>query len=64
MFGLVRENGMWRIGYNGELCREYKALHLVSCIKFKRQQWPGHVQRLSVDLIPNKALKAEWETQV
>ena len=40
--------------------REYKDLDLVSCIKFKRLQWAGHVQRLPLDCIPKKALKAEF----
>jgi hypothetical protein len=56
----MRKNGRWRIRYNEELYREYKDLDLVSCIKFKRLQWAGHVQRLPLDHIPKKALKAEF----
>jgi hypothetical protein len=35
-------------------------LDLVSCIKFKRLQWAGHVQRLPLDCVPKKAMKAEF----
>jgi hypothetical protein len=46
---------------NEELYREYKGLDLVSCIKFERLQWAGHVQRLlPLDCIPEKALKAKF----
>jgi hypothetical protein len=38
----------------------YKELDLVSCIKFKRLQWAGHVERLPVSHLPRKALKAEF----
>jgi hypothetical protein len=40
--------------------REYKDLDLVSCIKFQRLQWAGQVQRLPLNCIPRKALKAEF----
>jgi len=44
----------------GEHHREYNGLDLVLCIKFKRLQWAGHVQRLPLNHIPKKAMKAEF----
>jgi hypothetical protein len=51
---------LWRIRYNEELYREYKDFDLVSGFKFKRLQWAGHVQRLPLNHIPKKALKAAF----
>jgi hypothetical protein len=39
---------------------KYKDLGLVSCIKFKILKWARHVQRLPLDRIAKKALKAEF----
>jgi hypothetical protein len=60
IFGLVRENGRWRIRYDKELYREYKDLDLVSRTKFKTLQWAGHVQRLPLNRIPKKTLTAKF----
>ena len=59
IFGPVREKGMWRIRYH-ELHREYNGIDLVLCIKFKRLQWAGHVQRLPLNHILQKAIKSEF----
>jgi hypothetical protein len=32
----------------------------ISCIKFKRLHWAGHVQRLPLYRIPKKAMKAQF----
>jgi hypothetical protein len=45
IFGSVRETEMWRIRYS-EHHRAYNSLDLVLCIKLKRLQWAGYVQRL------------------
>jgi hypothetical protein len=50
---------MWRIRYN-ELNSEYNGLDLILCIKFKRLQWAGHVQRHPLSHIPKKAMKTEF----
>jgi hypothetical protein len=45
---------------NKELYKLYKEVDLVTFIKLKRLQWAGHVQRLSLDRIPKKALRAKF----
>jgi hypothetical protein len=50
---------MLRIKYS-ENRREYNGLDLVLCIKFKRLQLAGHVQRLPVNHILKKAMKFEF----
>jgi len=39
---------------------KYKDLGLISCTKFKKLKWAGRVQRLPLDRIAEKALKAEF----
>jgi hypothetical protein len=56
IFGVVKEVGQWRMRYNKELYELYKDVDLVTFIKLKRLQWAGHVQRLTLDWIPKKAL--------
>jgi hypothetical protein len=46
--------------YNKELYELYKDVDLVTFIKLKRLQWAGHVQRLPLDRIPKKALRAKF----
>jgi hypothetical protein len=46
--------------YNKELYELYKDVDLVTLIKLKRLQWAGHVQRLPLDRIPKKALRAKF----
>jgi hypothetical protein len=56
----VKEEGQWRLRYNKELYELYKDADLVTFIKLKRLQWAGHVQRLPLDQIPKKALRAKF----
>jgi hypothetical protein len=46
IYGQVQDNGQWRIRYNKELYELYGEPDLVTCIKLKRLQWAGHVQRM------------------
>jgi hypothetical protein len=43
MFGPLRENEMWSMGYIEGLYREYKYFDRISYVKFKRLQWVGHM---------------------
>jgi hypothetical protein len=45
--------------YNKELYELYKDVDFVTFIKLKRLQWAGHIQRLPLDRIPKKALRAK-----
>jgi hypothetical protein len=60
IFGAVKDEGQWRMRYNKELYELYKDVDLVTFIKLKRLQWAGHVQRLTLDRIPEKALRAKF----
>jgi len=51
---------MRRIKHDVELYAEYKDLYLATHIKFKRLRCTGLVQRLPLDRIPKRALKAEF----
>jgi len=57
IYGSMRENGMWKIRYNECLMENIKIL---TCMKFKRLQWAGHVQRFPLDCVPKKAMKPEF----
>jgi hypothetical protein len=46
IYGPVQDNGQWRIRYNKELYELYGEPDLETCIKLKRLQWAGHVQRM------------------
>jgi hypothetical protein len=59
--GTVQDNGQWRIRYNKELYELYGEPDLVTCIKLKRLQWAGHVQRMEGTRIPKKVFKAKFE---
>jgi hypothetical protein len=61
IYGPVQDNGQWRIRYNKELYELYGELDLVTCIKLKRLQWAGHVQRMEGTRIPKKVFKAKFE---
>jgi hypothetical protein len=45
IYGPVQDNGQWRIRYK-ELYELYGEPVVVTCIKLKRFQWAGHVQRM------------------
>jgi hypothetical protein len=59
--GPVQDNGQWKIRYNKELCELYGEPDLVTCIKLKRLQWAGHVQRMEGTRISKKVFKAGFE---
>jgi hypothetical protein len=61
IYGTVQDNGQWRIRYNKELCELFGEPDLVTCIKLKRLQWAGHVQRMEGTRIPKKVFKAKFE---
>jgi hypothetical protein len=61
MYGPVQDNGQWRIRYNKELYELYGEPDLVTCIKLKRLQWAGHVQRMEGTRIPKKVFKAKFD---
>jgi hypothetical protein len=60
IFGMVKEEGQRKMRYNKELYELYKDVDLVIFIELKRLQWAGHVKRLSLDRIPEKALRAKF----
>jgi hypothetical protein len=49
------------IRYNKELYELYGEPDFVTCIKLKRLQWAGHVQRMKGTRIPKKVFKAKFE---
>jgi hypothetical protein len=57
----VQDTGQWRIRYNKELCELCGEPDLVTCIKLKRLQCAGHVQRMEGTRIPKKVFKAKFE---
>jgi hypothetical protein len=46
--------------YNKDFYELYKDVDLVTFTKLKRLQWAGHIQRLPLDRIPKKALRAKF----
>jgi hypothetical protein len=60
IYGPVQDNGRWRFRYK-ELYELYGEPDLVTCIKLKRLQWAGHVQRMEGTRIPKKVFKAKFE---
>jgi hypothetical protein len=56
----IQDKGQWRIRYK-ELYELYGEPNLVTCIKLKRLQWAGHVQRMERTRIPKKVFKAKFE---
>jgi hypothetical protein len=55
IYGPVQDNGQWRIRYK-EMYELYSEPDLVTCIKLKRLQWAGHVQRMEGTQIPKKVV--------
>jgi hypothetical protein len=45
IFGLTKENQIWRIKTNEELDKLIKHKNIVNCIKAQRLSWFGHVQK-------------------
>jgi hypothetical protein len=60
IYSPVQDNGHWRIRYK-ELYELYGEPDLVTCIKLKRLQWAGHVQRMENTRIPKKVFEAKFE---
>jgi hypothetical protein len=46
IYGVVEEQGTWRIRTNLELRQLYKYLDIVADTKKKRLEWIGHVVRM------------------
>jgi hypothetical protein len=46
IYGSVQDSSQWRIRYNKELYELYGEPDLGTCIKLKRFQWAGHIQRM------------------
>jgi len=46
IYGVVEEQGTWRIRTNPELRELYKYLDIIADIKKKRLEWIGHVVRM------------------
>jgi hypothetical protein len=61
IYDTVQDKGQWRIRYNKELYELYGEPNIVTCIKLKRLQWAGHVQRMERTRIPKKVFKAKFE---
>jgi hypothetical protein len=49
IYGLVCENGAWRIRTNTELMELCDELDIVTKVKWMRLRWLGHVERISDD---------------
>jgi hypothetical protein len=60
IYGPVKDNSQWRSRYNKELYKLHGEPDLVPCIKLKRLQWAGHVQRMEGTQIPKTVLKAKF----
>jgi hypothetical protein len=61
IYGPVQDNSQWRFRYNKELYELHGEPDLVTCIKLKRLQWAGHVQRMEGTRIPKKVFKGKSE---
>jgi hypothetical protein len=61
IYSPVQNNGQRRIRYKKELYELYSEPDLVTCIKLKRLQWAGHVQRMEGTRIPKKVFKAKFK---
>jgi len=54
IYGLVKENELWRIRRNDELEAIIKGKNIVRFIKCQRMRWLGHIQRMQDTAIPEK----------
>ena len=46
IYGPIRDNGIWRTGYNNEIYALYDELDIVEAIKIGRLRWLGHLFRM------------------
>ena len=46
IFGLTKEDQIWRVKTNGELDKLIKHKNIINYIKTQRLSWFGHVQRM------------------
>jgi hypothetical protein len=60
IYGLVCDNGIWRIRTNKELML-YQELDIVAEIKKARLRWLGHVERMSEDRVIKKLYMSKPE---
>jgi hypothetical protein len=56
IYGVVKENELWRIRRNDELEVIIKGENIVRFIKCKRTRWLGHIERMQHTAIPKKRL--------
>jgi hypothetical protein len=54
IYGLVKENELWRIRLNDELEDIIKGKNIVRFITSQRIRWLGHIQRMQDTAIPKK----------
>jgi hypothetical protein len=54
IYGLVKENELWRIRQNNELEDMIKGENIFRFIKSQRIRWLGHIERMQVTAIPKK----------
>ena len=57
IFGLTKENQIWRIKNNEELDKLIKRENIVNYIKAQRLSWFGHIQRMPETRAAKKVLK-------
>jgi len=56
IYGLVKENELWRIRWNNELEAIIKGENIVRFIKCQRIRWFGHIERMQDTAVPKKML--------
>ena len=59
VYGPVVDKGVWRIGYNNELCELMAGEDTVRFIKAQRIQCLGHVERMAETAMPKRVLKGK-----
>lgn len=59
IFGLIREEGTWRIYYNQEIYNLYKQSRLSTHMRLLRLQWMGYIQRMQEERVPKKIIEGK-----
>jgi hypothetical protein len=54
IYGLVKENKLWRIRRNDELEDIIKGKNIVRFIKSQRIRWLGHIEKCKTQQSPNR----------